>query len=477
MAVDSTHPEYGEYSPLWKVARDCVKGEPAIKAAGEDYLPRPTGKGDGSYKRYLARTHFSNFTGRTAEGLHGSVFSRGAERPEGVSERFRDFLENVDNAGASVDRFARELAWDVLQTGWGGMLVDHSRLPEGEDVDVATANRLGLTAYLKWYKAENVINWRYDAVGERRALSLVVLRETFEDAADDEFAPAVKTRYRVLRLADGVYTQQEYAPSGDRKAKGVFAPGPLTTPRMGGEPFGFIPFFPCPSDAPEKSMLLDLAYENIGHYQKSADLENALHYSGTPTPWMSVDSRALDRNPDGTLKDIPLGGEVMLHIPPDARLGFLEPGGQGIAHIQRAIEASETRMKVLGAKPFDGGPKGVESGKAAGIHAAAANSVLGAFAVNMGEVITSAVRLGARWRGVPESEAEGWKFSLNTNYDGDLAETEEKRLALEMVGDGVMSKRRFLADFEGLTPEEADEEIRRLRAEGSMSHEGGIGDS
>jgi len=470
MAVDSTHPEYGEYSPLWKVVRDCVKGEPAIKAGGTDYLPKPTGKGDDSYKRYLDRTHFSNFTGRTAEGLHGNVFSRETENPEGISERFRDFLENVNNAGASVGRFARELAWDALQTGWGGILVDMPPVPEG--MSLGDMERRGLKPYLKWYAAENVINWQYGTEDGRTFLSLVVLRETFVEGGD-EFAPTVKTRYRVLRLTDGVYTQQEYMPNedGGEGDSGAYIGGPIITPMMGG-PFDFIPFFPCPSDTPEKSMLLDLAYENIGHYQKSADLENALHYSGTPTPWISIDTNKVEKDASGNPRDIPLGGEAMLHIPPDATLGFLEPSGQGIAHIQRAIEASESRMKVLGAKPFDGGPKGVESGKAASIHAAAANSVLGAFAVNMGEVITNAVRLGARWRGVPDAEAEKWEFSLNTNYDGDLAETEKRKLALEQVDRGTMSKHRFLVDIDGMRPADAAEEIRRLRAEESMSYEG-----
>jgi hypothetical protein len=31
-------------------------------------------------------------------------------------------------------------------------------------------------------------------------------------------------------------------------------------------------------------MLLGLAKENIGHYQKTADLENGLHLTGIPTP-------------------------------------------------------------------------------------------------------------------------------------------------------------------------------------------------
>ena len=485
MAVNSTHPEYIQNVGLWEKVRDCVDGEHAVKAKGEAYLPRPSGmigaKYDKAYARYLARARFSNFTGRTAEGLHGSVFSRTSEQSEGLSESFMGFLRNVDNAGTSIGKFARELSRDALQTGWGGILVDHSRLPEGETVDVATANRLGLTAYLKWYKAGNVINWRYDTINERRVLSLVVLQETFEDTANDEFAPTVKTRYRVLRLADGVYTQQEYTPSETkgRKAKEEFTPGPVMTPRMGGQPFPFIPFFPYPAPEPEKSMLLDLAHENIGHYQQSADLRNALHLSASPTLYVSVENEShipmekdAEGKPTNTPMTIPVGGDVTPWLAGNGRLTYAEPSGNGLAAMQRDMDASEERMKMLGAKPFDGGPKGVESGKAASIHAAAANSVLGAFAVNMGEVITNAVRLGARWRGVPDAEAEKWEFSLNTNYDGDLAKVEEKRLALEMIDDGVMSRVQFLMDYMGMEEADAKAEVERIRAEGRIPYEG-----
>jgi len=176
--------------------------------------------------------------------------------------------------------------------------------------------------------------------------------------------------------------------------------------------------------------------------------------------------------PTNTPMTIPVGGDVTPWLAGNGRLTYAEPSGNGLAAMQRDMDASEERMKMLGAKPFDGGPKGVESGKAASIHAAAANSVLGAFAVNMGEVITNAVRLGARWRGVPDAEAEKWEFSLNTNYDGDLAKVEEKRLALEMIDDGVMSRVQFLMDYMGMEEADAKAEVERIRAEGRIPYEG-----
>jgi len=468
MAVNSEHKEYQRHKGRWRKVRDCVEGEDAIKDAGTTYLPKPLGWSREAYEQYLSRARFSNFTGRTAEALHGSVFSRLSAQSNDLSESFGDFLGNIDNAGASIYEFAAEFCRDVLQTGWGGILADHPPTPEG--ISRADVDRLELKSYLKWYAAENVINWQHGTEGGRTFLSLVVLQETFVDGGD-EFAPTVKTRYRVLRLTDGVYTQQVYTPNEGGDGDDEFILDEIVTPEMGGEPFRFIPFFPVSSRGPEKSILLDLANENLGHYQDMADLNNSLHMFGIATPWASTKDIPIDKK-TGEPKIAPLGGGTFIWYGENTTTGYLEPSGNGIAHSQRKIDASEQRMRILGAKPLEAGTKGVEAAATARIHAAAANSVLGSFAVNMAGTITQAARLGARWRGVPDAEAETWEFSLNTNYDGDLAETEKRKLALEQVDNGTMSKHRFLVDIDGMRPADAAEEIRRLRAEGSMSYEG-----
>ena len=128
-------------------------------------------------------------------------------------------------------------------------------------------------------------------------------------------------------------------------------------------------------------------------------------------------------------------------------------------------------MKILGAKPFGADSKGVEAAETARIHASAANSVLGAFAVNMGSVITSAVSLCARWRGIPEAETEEWEYGLNTDYSGDTERSEGRRLALDQVSAGVMSRFRFLVEAEGLSEEDAKAELARIREEEGFAPE------
>jgi hypothetical protein len=290
--------------------------------------------------------------------------------------------------------------------------------------------------------------------------------ESFADGGD-EFAPSIKTRYRVLRLTDGVYTQQVYIPNEATVSGEYVAESDPLIPMMNGQPLRFIPFYPCPAPEPEKSLLLDLAHENIGHYMKSADLENALHISAAPTGYGVTDRPPEDKK-TGKPETVNLGGESFVWLPLGSSLAFLEPSGSGLSQMQSGMEASENRMKILGAEPFAPSRKGVEAAETARLHAAAGNSVLGAFAVNMGEIITNAARLGAQWRGVSEAEAEEWEFRLNTNYHGDFAEIEERKLALEQIDADVMSKHRYLIKFEGMTEEEADKEIRRLQEEGRI---------
>ena len=42
--VDNQHPLYARIAPEWKMIRDCVAGERAVKACGPLYLPHPDRK-------------------------------------------------------------------------------------------------------------------------------------------------------------------------------------------------------------------------------------------------------------------------------------------------------------------------------------------------------------------------------------------------------------------------------------------------
>jgi hypothetical protein len=466
MPVSSPNSEYTSNLPLWKSVRDCVKGEPAIKEGGKAYLPKPGGQSEDDFKRYMERVHYANFTGRAAEALHGNLFMRLPEQEGEKPEVFANFLENVDLSGKTINQFISDLCWDIIQTGWGGILVDHSTAPEG--ISEAEKEQLGLTSYLKYYPAESIINWHYDTINNKTGLVRVVLKEICSTEGDDEFVPKEKINYRVLRLqkinSQYVYTQQVWVRAEDKeKPQEEYLPvSEPFAPLLDGKPLDFIPFFPCPSQTPEDSMLLALSYENIGHYQKTADYEQDIHYTGLHTPYVTGMSAPTDPKTKEP-KNIQIGGSSVMFLPGDGdrpvSVGYLET--QGSDNILKALTACESRMAILRARAISAEKKGVETAEAARIHRAGENSVLGAFARNLSELLTLAIRLGARWRGVPEDITEEWKITLNLDYEGD-SQIDKKRLGLQEIENGLITRKRYLRTFWGMTDEEAEAELEEI---------------
>ncbi|MFZ2189752.1 MAG: hypothetical protein WAV48_03140, partial [Candidatus Magasanikiibacteriota bacterium] len=160
MSVENQCVEYKKHSDEWELTRDTVSGEKAIKGRGERHLPRPSGHDEHDYKCYLSRAHWFGATGRTAHGLHGMVLQKPPIKSNS-NDALDKILKNVDLSGNSLDQFASDAVWDLLQTNWGGVLVDYPPTPEG--MNKADSEARGNRAYLAYYAAESIINWRYEA--------------------------------------------------------------------------------------------------------------------------------------------------------------------------------------------------------------------------------------------------------------------------------------------------------------------------
>ncbi len=400
--------EYTDLLSRWALVRDMVDGEHSVKSKGELYLFSSSGMSTDDYKRYKQRATFLNFTGKTCEAYHGSVFSRDPIQTGETSEAFTEVLKNIDAAGTSLDQFVSNIFWDVMQTGWGGILVDYSRIPEGTPLAEAKGN-----AFLKWYTAESVINWRYSVIDGISKLSLVVLREDrIEPLPDDEFTTQAIERYRVLSYDNGYYIQRIF----EKDAEGKFIVTEEVIPKINGKPLTTLPFFPCPGEVPEKSLLLDLAVLNLGYYNNSADLENGLHYTAIPTP--IVENMNAPTGQDGKLIDVKLGGTSMLFFKDtdvSVNVKYLEFAGAGLGQLMEAMNNKQAQMALIGMRALASDPKGVESAEAAAIHRASEQGILAATARLMSDKITRAVRLMAEWNSL-EINTEAFSYTLNTRY-------------------------------------------------------------
>ena len=298
------HKQYAKFVNNWLLVRDAVEGASAVKArpdvgdsrrgnarhmlalAGTRYLPPPNATDTSHenierYHAYLKRANFANFTAHTKEGFVGMVFRQDmtVDLPAQV-----DYLQgNANGAGLTLDQLTRGTVGEVLETGRYGYLTDYPITPQG--LTVAQVRALGLRANILTYQAESILNWRTTVVNGARMLTLVVLREEVEKVEPDGFTTTCEDQFRILRLIEGIYTQEV------RDAEGAFIAEPVVPRKADGTFWTEIPFTFLGTQnndpAVDKSCLYDIAEVNLAHYRNSADYEESSFMVGQPTPWAS----------------------------------------------------------------------------------------------------------------------------------------------------------------------------------------------
>lgn len=417
MSVSSLHPLYIKRSSQWKTIRDCIEGEDAIKSAGETYLPKNSGWTKEQYDAYKKRARWNNYTAQNLDGLHGLIFRRNPIiTAKGDEFKKEGFLDNIDRKGTSLYQFLSDTVYDVMQTSYGGYLVDFP--PVKHDISLGKAKKLGIRPYLRYYAAESIINWGYSVINGLNQLSFVVLEEYVEDYSEDEFSPVLQKQYRVLDLRSGIYKQILYSPAElteeDKKAgkKEEFTKAEIPV-IINGKTLDYIPFVTIPSVLPEKPMFYDLAMCNIGHYQKSADYENGVHLTTIPTGYVTGHRRDVDPETEEP-EDIHLGWDSFLIFPEEqAKVGNLSFSGVGLVHSETALKQACADMTVLGSRLLISENGSSESADSAKIHRSGENARLATFAKNISDKVTKVLQIMADWSGIKTKI----QISLCTDYD------------------------------------------------------------
>lgn len=393
----TTHPQYDEYLPVWKLCRDACTGQRAIHKGGVSYLPMLGGQSAADYAAYKMRALYFNATGRTVEAMSGLVFRK--EPTVNLPEALKAYEDDIDMAGTTLDGFARDIVDEVLKVGRVGILIDYPPAPDsGNVLTIDQARQMGQRPYLTKYTAESIINWRVGRYSNRTMLTGVWLDET-QEGAD-------QSRIREL-FFDGAYGVRIW----QETAKGEWDIVQERYPTMGGKTIDHIPFYFCGAKEGDSSVqnppIESLAYVNIAHYRNSADRENAVHVAGLPTPWVNGITDPAE------FPQMHLGSNTCLMLPPDAQAGFLQCGADGVGAIKEAMLEKEQQMAALGARMLAPEKSQAEAAAALEIKRGGENSVLAALAGSVDIVLGAALKFMAEWVGANPDEAS---VALNKDF-------------------------------------------------------------
>lgn len=328
--------------------RDAMQGERRVKERGTLYLPALARDGGTTYEDYKSRASFVNMTGRTIQGLLGTVF----RRPVKVDNVNKKYLENVTLDGLDFNIFCKKATIEVIAMGRIGVLVDM-------DAD-------GNQPYLIEYIAENILSWKTKIVNGRKVPVYVLLREIVDATpildSDGSTAGGITissyslnltARYRVLFLdQEGIYRQTIFKEQQLRDPYGnvttiLVQDGVTITPTKGGVPFNHIPMVVIgplqPGFEVQRSPVLDITFLNMAHYRTSAQLEHGRYFTALPVYW--VPTKGQDEEAEYLI-----GPSVVWEVPEGTKPGILEYFGAGLKNLADSMVEKEMHISQLGGR-------------------------------------------------------------------------------------------------------------------------------
>lgn len=435
MAIDSTHIQYSDVKLDWVLIRNLIKGERAIKDATTTYLPKLSGQDSDEYLSYRNRPAFYNAFGRTVQGLTGAIMRKDPDVT--ASDPVIETADRLTRDHRSLREVATSAIKDVIAFGRYGVLVD-------APVD-------GGDAYVAEYRAEDILNWYQEEVGDGYILTFLALRENADqyDIETHEITQVENIRVYFIDPEDLFVKVQLYEwnePSASKAIKGTKSTQGTWTPVWekpqvpiaGGQKLTEIPFFffGAEDNTPNisQSPLLDLANVNIAHWKMSADLAHGLHYTALPTPWAA----GFD-----TKSKLYIGpGKAWISSDPQATCGYMEFTGQGLKAIENDLDRKEKQMAVLGSRLIEGQRVGIEAAETARIRQSGEVNSLITISKLASKTLSRMLEVLALWRSVPTSEET--TVELNTDFIDISITPEEITALLGALQAGKISHETFL---------------------------------
>jgi hypothetical protein len=440
--VNTRHASYDRFSMKWQRVRDVVSGQDEIHKAGVRYLPMLKDEEPAEYVKRVERTPFYNASWRTIASFVGMLFRKPPviEVPTSLDE----LLDDVTMSGVSFSNFAQDVTLEDLSISRVGVLVDYPDTSaylneEGATITLAQAQALGFRPSMALYKAESIINWRYEFIANRTILTQVRLSET-ASINKNEFEVETEERIRVLDLYNGQYRVRLFkAQNGEKIGWDIF-------PKINGVPLDEIPFYfigPDGAGASELSepVLIDLVDLNIKHYQVSADYEHGCHMTALPTPVISgADGGNMDGQGNVTQPTYYIGSTTAWLLPMGATAEFLEFHGQGLQSLEKNLERKEAQMASIGARMLTPDKAGVEAAETLAMRHSGEHSILSAIAIAVSEGLTKALKMFARFA---NADSNSIKFEINRDFMPFAITPQALTALLSTVQAGKMSPESF----------------------------------
>ncbi len=394
-SIRSTSAKINEQSGSWPMISALMDGTGAMREAGKSLLPQWPNEDASSYKTRLAQATLHAVFKRTVIINAARPFSRAISVGNETPAEIIDLLDDVDRQDSSLAAFASQLMADCLSFGLTGVLVDY---PQATGVRTkADELAAGVRPYLTRYPAKTILGWKLSG----KDLSQLRLLESVE-VDDGEYGVKMVEQVRVL--TPGAWQTYQQDPK-NAETWNLVSEGKTT--------LDFIPFVffygTRKGFGVGASPLLDLAYQNIEHWQSSSDQQTILHVARVPILFAKGFGNT----------EITIGASAATSSDnPDSDLSYVEHSGASISAGRQSLLDLEDRMRATGAELIAQKPAHVTATQV-GAETEASQSILQQIVEIFEESLEKCLNYMAAWIGKPQTaEIEIYKdFSSVTGSD------------------------------------------------------------
>jgi len=310
----------------WPMLDALMGGTLAMRQASRQLLPKWPAENEKDYAARLSVSVLYPAFSRTAKVMAAKPFSTEGVDIEDMPSQIEILKDNCDLLGTDINEFFADRMLDCLSHGLVGVLVDYNSTAPA--LTVAEEKATGSRPYFKAYKCSAILGFKLfnNELSQIRLLEKVCID-------DGDFLEKEVEQVRVLRVGSW-----ELYRKNDKAEWFLFDGGVSTMKKI---PFVFF-YGTKLGFGHGVSPLLDLAYQNVEHWQSSSDQQNILHVARVPILWAS----GIDES-----EDIVFSASVAAKSSnPGATLEWVEHSGAAIGAGRESILDLENRMIATGAE-------------------------------------------------------------------------------------------------------------------------------
>ena len=430
----------------WPMIDALLGGTAAMRKAGRLHLPQGPQEDDEDYAYRLKTATLFPAYARTVGVMAGKPFSKQVTPSDDTPDVIKKLAENIDGENRSLHVFCAALMEEAVAYGFGGILVDYTRLsaPEGQLITNADARAVGARPYWVHIKHHDILGWRTDVQrGGTAILTQLRIAET-RKVPDGEFGTKCVNRVRVHEIGSWRLYEE--------------VNGAYTLVEAGTTTLKVIPFVPVYGRRVDfmcgKPPMTELAFQNVKHWQmQSSQDDNGEFGRRRLLVFTGLEDTAVS---------LPASSGHAIKLPVGADAKIIQGSAESVTVGREELKALEDQMIQSGAELLVKQP-GARTATESANDAEANKCDLQRITENFEDALDQALQLTADWLGLPE----GGHVSLFKDFGAATLSDASAQLIVTMQQGGLISKRTALVEQKrrGILAADIDPEVELEAAE------------